>query len=139
MVSRSSAFEGARKHTGKASWAFARWEQPLKTAYKPAQGGALTGPTWWRCTFKAAGDGQPLMLDLAGMTKGQIYVNDRHVGRYFVAEASGKDVGTQQVYYIPEPFYQAGKDNTLVLFEEHAGNPSQVSLAGEKGAWPIRA
>ncbi|MCH7961341.1 MAG: beta-galactosidase [Planctomycetes bacterium] len=139
LVSRSSAFEGARKHTGKASWAFARWEQPLKTAYKPAQGGGLNGPTWWRCTFKTAGDGQPLMLDLAGMTKGQIYVNDRHIGRYFVAEASGKDVGTQQVYYVPEPFYQAGKDNTLVLFEEHAGNPSKVSLAGEKGAWPIRA
>ena len=140
LVAKSAAFEGTDKHTGKASWAFARWEQPKRIAFRaPAKGVVPVGPTWWRSTFKAPGEPQPLMLDLTGMTKGQIYVNNRDVGRYFVADPSGKTLPSQQVYYIPEPFVVPGKDNTIVIFDEHGGHPSKITIAGERGATPIRA
>ncbi len=140
LAAKAPAFEGTSKHTGKAQWSFARWEQPKRIAFKaPAKGLKPMGPTWWRTTFKAPGERHPLMLDLTGMTKGQIYVNDRDVGRYFVADPAGKTLPSQQTYYIPEPFYEPGKDNTLVLFEEHGGNPSRVTIAIERGPTPFPA
>ena len=48
----------------------------------------------------------PLMLDVAGMTKGQIYINNRHLGRYFVATA------TLQVTVLPHSFEFEGEEVT---------------------------
>jgi len=133
--------EGASDFTAKASWAFAKWEPPARTAFKEVSRSEINqikSPSWWRCSFRGSDSDRPIAIDLTGMTKGQIYVNDRHLGRYFVADPSGKAVPPQSVYYIPEPMLDPNEENELTLFDEHGGNPSRVSITHAKSA-PIRA
>ncbi len=70
----------------------------------------------------------PLYLNLEGMTKGQVYVNGRHLGRYFVATAEGKAVPPQHQYLIPGAWLKAGEANEVVLFDEHEREPMQVKV-----------
>jgi hypothetical protein len=122
--------------TGKAEWAFAKWETPPASAFKPASGRSLTGrhePTWWKSTFKLT-HAAPLALTLSGMTKGQVYVNGRHVGRYFQAEASGAAVPPGLPVHVPKGWLKVGEENELVLFDEHGGHPARVELSAVEPA-----
>ncbi len=121
--------------TAKGEWAFARWEPPRASAFhknKPA--GKLEVPCWWKTHFRCADGHTPLRLDLTGMTKGQIYVNGRDAGRYFVATPDGKPVEPRTRPYIPPAWIRAGDDNELLIFDEHGGNPAKVHLIPEVGA-----
>ena len=69
----------------------------------------------------------------------QFYVNGKHVGRYFVATADGKAVPPQSRYVIPGPWLHAGRNNDLVIFEEHGANPGRCRVLYEEGPAPIRA
>ncbi|MFG0283711.1 MAG: beta-galactosidase [Phycisphaerales bacterium JB039] len=134
--------EGAASFTENASWAFAKWEPPAPSSYQDASKNALrrrTAPTWWRSAFTSSETDSPLMADLSGMTKGQIYINGRHLGRYFVSEAQGKTTPPQQVYFIPGSWVRSGSDNELVLFDEHGAAPSKVRLYYETQSTPILA
>ena len=73
------------------------------------------------------------------MSKGQLYVNGRHVGRYWVATGSGKHVGPQTRWLIPQAWLKAGEENELVLFDEHGGNPAKVKLAFDTDSHVIHA
>jgi len=122
-------FEATENFTEKAEMSFAKWESPSAAAYAPAKAGAKhAGPTWWRCTFSLDKSGDPLFIEPAGMTKGQIYINGRHLGRYFVATADGKPVPPQDRYHIPDSWLKPGQPNDLVLFEEHGAPPTKVRL-----------
>jgi hypothetical protein len=132
--------EGVAGISSKGKWAFATWQEPNTTAYRPVAKTALGEaklPTWWRTTFKATDTDAPLYVDLAGMTKGQLYVNGRHVGRYFVATSDGKPVGDRTRYLLPQPWLTPGEGNELVLFDEHGGNPGKAKLAYDNAAAPI--
>lgn len=127
--------------TGKAAWAFAKWEPPHETMFDPVSKSRLgdqTGPTWWCCEFEAAAGSAPLWLDLTGMTKGQVYLNGHNVGRYFRATADGEDVQPVAPVWLPSPWLREGR-NELMLFDEHGGNPSKVRLAFDTGPGPISA
>lgn len=128
--------EGAENLTAKADWAFARWEPPPPDAYlRSAKREALAaGPVWWRSTFTADDSETPLMLDVTGMTKGQIYVNNRHIGRYFRATADGAPVPPQARYFIPRPWVESGVLNELMLFDEHGGNAAACRLIADENA-----
>jgi hypothetical protein len=76
----------------------------------------------------------PVMLRIEGMTKGQLYVNKRHIGRYWVATAEGKRVPPQSMYLIPRPWLNAGEANDLMLFDEHGGNPSRCRVVADPAA-----
>lgn len=116
--------------SAKADWAFAKWEQPKTSAFKPPKAsGDRKGPTWWRSTFKLADAHSPVFFDATGLTKGQLYVNGRHVCRYFVATPTGKLVPPQQSYFIPGAWLHAGEDNEIVIFDEHGGNPARCRLS----------
>lgn len=110
--------------TAKADWAFAKWEQPAASAFH-APKGKSHGPTWWRATLHHAACPSPLYLELDGVTKGQIFVNGRHLGRYFVATHEGKNVGPQSRWFVPASWLKAGADNEVVIFDEHGGNPAK--------------
>lgn len=112
--------------TAKADWAFARWEPPRASAYGKSKGEG--GPTWWRAKFGKITGAEPLFFDATGLTKGQLYVNGRHVCRYFVATAGGKHVGPQTLYSIPSPWLHAEQDNDLLIFDEHGGSPQRTRL-----------
>jgi hypothetical protein len=117
-----------------AEWAFAKWEMPRPTAYQKFKpGGARGCPAWWRAHFRPAASQQALLFEAAGLTKGQLYVNDRHVCRYFVATPDGKHIPPQQFYYIPAPWLRPDEENELLIFDEHGGNPSKCRLLYENG------
>lgn len=140
-VSSHVAFsEGTDSPTLKADWAFAKWEPPAASAFHPPKAGksGADGPAWWKARFTAGPVGAPLFLELAGMTKGQIYINDRHLGRYFNQGPDGKPVPGQSRWHIPRAWLRAG-ENDLLLFDEHGGQPAKVRLVADAEITPITA
>lgn len=125
--------ECAENLTAKAEWAFAKWEQPSGSGFRGAKPVAAPGPTWWRGSFTASASDTPLYLDLTGMTKGQIYIDDRHLGRYFVSMPGVGAVGPQSQHLIPSAWIKPGEPQEIVLFDEHGGNPSRCRLVYADG------
>lgn len=116
--------------TIKGEWAFAKWEPPASEAFHKS-GRHAPGPCWWRCAFDAGDGDAPLLLDCTGLTKGQLYVNGRHVGRYFVATATGKKVGPQTRCVIPRSFLSADGEDEMVIFDEHGHAPTRCKLLAD--------
>jgi hypothetical protein len=114
--------------TEKADWAFAKWERPSEAMFHALRGHSHgRGPEWFRTTFACTGDG-PLAMTTTGLSKGQVYVNGRHIGRYFSATHDGKAVGPQTELVIPTAALKAGEGNELLIFDEHGHLPSKVRL-----------
>lgn len=127
-----SVWEGTNELTAKATWAFAKWEPPIPTAFEPApKGPPQPGlPTWWKTTFQRSDAGDSVVLHLAGLTKGFVYVNDQPVGRYFVATADGTQVPPMETLVLHASMLVDG-ENELVIFDEHGGNPNKCKLVLE--------
>ncbi|MEC9373179.1 MAG: beta galactosidase jelly roll domain-containing protein, partial [Planctomycetota bacterium] len=126
-------YEGVNGLTEGAEWAFAKWERPEKGRFesvsKSAMGGSkLNEPTWWRCTFKVKDAAAPLHFDASGLTKGQIFVNGRNLGRYWVTTPSNKKVPPQTQSYIPEAWLNLEGENEIVIFDEHGATPNRCKL-----------
>ncbi len=137
LISGVEFLEGVAGLTSDAELAFAKWEVPAPAAFKASgksdtKSATKSGkglPVWWRCTFTVDESGAPLYMHPAGLTKGQWYVNGRHVGRYFVALANGKPVPPQDRYLVPTAWLKPGQPNELTVFDEHGASPSRVKLA----------
>lgn len=114
--------------TDAATWAFTPWSVPGAQAFSKGPARPAGEPCWWRCTFGVRHTDVPLWLEPIGMTKGQLVLNGRNAGRYFVATATGKAVPPQQRYYLPEPWLRTDADNELMLFDEHGARPARVRL-----------
>jgi hypothetical protein len=133
-------WEGVRNATEHAQWAFARWEPPDTRAFRALTKSVPTGasadpdgrPAWWRGTFTLAHARTPLFFDAAGLSKGQLFLNGRNLGRYFVATREGTPVPPQSRYYLPEPWLNPGKPNTVMIFDEHGFGPGSCKLVTEK-------
>ncbi len=147
LTKAANFYEGVECLTEEAQWAFAKWEEPGANAFEPVQKKDMTGsgrgagPTWWRGTFTPDDSGRGVLLEAAGMSKGQIYINGRHLGRYFVAAPAARGmtpVGPQTHYHIPASWLKPDEPNELLLFDEHGGNPSRCKLAYENGGSPTR-
>ncbi|KAH6810404.1 beta-galactosidase 8 [Perilla frutescens var. frutescens] len=104
---------------------------------------------WYKTTFDAPTGSSPVAIDFSGMGKGQAWINGESIGRYWpihVAPNAGctescdyrgsfspsrcmKNCGkpTQQFYHVPRSWLQPSS-NTLVLFEEMGGDPTQISF-----------
>jgi hypothetical protein len=124
--------------TERGEWAFARWEPPATTAFhKTARPGGGHQPVWWRCEMEVEDSESPVLLDATGMTKGQIYVNGRHLCRYWVATAEHRHVPPQTRYFIPRPWLKVGEASELMLFDEHGGNPSRCRLVSGRDGWAV--
>lgn len=119
--------------TAKAQWAFAKWEPPAPSMFRAVTKAAATAgaaaamPTWWRTQLHVADVRRPLRLELAGMTKGQLYLNGMNIGRYFVASAGAgaAPVPGPSSVLLPEAFLRHGA-NELTLFDEFGGTPAKV-------------
>jgi hypothetical protein len=115
--------------TQNGQWSFAKWERPPESAYHALRGHSHgKGPEWFRTTFTVNGTGAPLYFTTAGLSKGQLYVNGRHVGRYFTATEDGHDVGPQTELLIPSSALKHDVANELVIFDEHGHLPSRAKL-----------
>ncbi|CAL1397860.1 unnamed protein product [Linum trigynum] len=109
---------------------------------------------WYKTTFRSPEGNGPLVLDLAGMGKGEAWVNGQSIGRYwstYLSPAAGcsdtcdyrgphdaKSCLTkcgqpsQTLYHIPRSWVHSG-DNLLVLREELGGDPMQISVLSHTG------
>ena len=122
-------FECVETITEKGQWAFAKWERPAESAYHPLRGHSHgKGPEWFRATFSASVTGSPLYFVTTGLSKGQIYVNGKHIGRYFTETADGHAVGPQVEFLIPPAALKAEGVNEIVVFDEHGHLPSRTKL-----------
>ena len=118
-------FECTADLTAKGAWSLARWEAPaVFEDADPASHTADGLPRWWRGRFTMKSPPrEPLLLDPRGLTKGQLYLNGRNVGRYWSDTARG-----QQGLYLPEPWLRTGEPNELQIFDEHGASPRSVRL-----------
>uniref|UniRef100_A0A0D3HCC2 Beta-galactosidase n=1 Tax=Oryza barthii TaxID=65489 RepID=A0A0D3HCC2_9ORYZ len=108
--------------------------------------------TWYKTTFQAPAGQDTVVVDLLGLNKGVAWVNGNNLGRYwpsytaaemggchhcdyrgvFRIEGDGQKCLTgcgepsQRYYHVPRSFLKNGEPNTLILFEEAGGDPSQV-------------
>lgn len=104
---------------------------------------------WYKTNFDAPAGNDPIAIDFTGMGKGEAWVNGQSIGRYWptnIAPQSGcatscnyrgayssskclKNCGkpSQKLYHVPRSFVQPS-GNTLVLFEEMGGDPTQISF-----------
>lgn len=133
--------EGVGDLTAKGEWAFAKWEPPQQMFYQDVSKADMAGvktPAWWRSTFDAEPADVPLYLELAGLTKGQVYLNGAHLGRYFVCTPEGAEVPPVGRILLPDALLR-GAGNDLVIFDEHGGNPSKLRLVHDAEGTPIRA
>lgn len=114
--------------TEKAKWWYARWEMPRTKDFGELPEKLPSQPMFFRTTFKTKNHDYPLMLDISGMTKGQIFLNGHNVGRYFVGTTKGEKIGPQRQYYLPEPWLNLDCENELVIFDEHGKSPAKTKL-----------
>jgi hypothetical protein len=127
LSGQTELYEGDTAISDKAEWAFAKWEPPRGSAFhKPKSGEPHNGPTWWRANFPVS-EPHALLFEAAGLTKGQIYINGKHLCRYFVATAGGKAVPPQSQYLIPAPWLMEG-ENEIMVFDEHGASPGRTRL-----------
>ncbi|MCC7389150.1 MAG: beta-galactosidase [Phycisphaerales bacterium] len=132
-LARSTTFlEGKDTLGAKVDWAFAQWEPPAPTAFDPITR-APTGPVWYQAEFETPEPDRNVILTIAGLSKGQFYLNGRHVGRYFVA-SGGKAVPPQTEYLLPRSWMYEDGPNELRLFDEHGGDPTKCTLAAVRKA-----
>ncbi|KAG8385614.1 hypothetical protein BUALT_Bualt03G0063400 [Buddleja alternifolia] len=109
---------------------------------------------WYKTAFLAPEGKGPLSLNLAGMGKGQAWINGQSIGRYwssYLSPSSGcsedcdyrgtydaskclKKCGqpAQTLYHVPRSWIQPG-ENLLVIHEELGGDPSTISLLTRTG------
>ncbi|QJD88406.1 glycoside hydrolase family 35 protein [Cohnella herbarum] len=71
----------------------------------------LAMPTFYRGTLEITGECADTFLKTEGWTKGNVWINGFHLGRYW-------ERGPQQTLYVPAPLLKQG-DNEVVLFELH--------------------
>lgn len=141
LASTTNFTEGADSVTTKADWAFAKWEPPAKVDYDDVAKtklGSFKGPTWYRTEFTIDPEGTPLRLDMSGLSKGVVYLNDQHLGRYFLETGTRKQVGPSTTMLLPESVIKAGKKNVLTIFDEHGNTPAKTKLVFDKNSLPIR-
>ncbi|XP_065347232.1 beta-galactosidase-1-like protein 2 [Cloeon dipterum] len=87
------------------------WVQGL-TGWQTLVGGeALSGPLLLRTTFSITGAPTDTFLDMSAWSKGSIFVNGFHLGRFF-------HLGPLRTNYIPAPLLKEGL-NEIIVFEHY--------------------
>ncbi|MFZ4573542.1 MAG: beta-galactosidase [Phycisphaerales bacterium] len=120
-------YEGLSGLCAKSEMAFAKWEPPAATTFGPAKTDKTEGPKWWKASFTPGDSDGSLYFEATGLAKGQLYVNGRHLCRYFVAVGNQR-VEPQQRYYIPRSMVRPKQPNEIMLFDEEGASPAKARL-----------
>ncbi len=104
--------------TADSTWQFRPWLTTVPATEKaPSAPKGL--PAWFRASFTAKGDEEPLFLKIAGAYKGQIFLNGHNAGRFW-------SIGPQQYYYLPSAWLK--HRNELLIFSENGAPPTGSRL-----------
>ncbi|KAJ1254837.1 hypothetical protein BS78_K319500 [Paspalum vaginatum] len=95
------------------------WTTINNLAYSPL--------TWYKTTFPTPAGSDAVTLNLAGMGKGEVWINGESIGRYWVSFKAPSGNPSQSLYHIPRQFLNP-QDNILVIFEEMGGDPQQITV-----------
>ncbi len=101
--------------TDGATWSVRRWRLP-------EPGGPVVGkgqPAWYVAKFKYTRQTEAVFFHVAGAKKGQIFLNGRNCGRFWIVEP-------QRDYYLPKCWLR--EENELLVFEESGAIPSGSKL-----------
>jgi hypothetical protein len=125
-----SLFEVAGGLAGDAELAFAKWEVPTAANFAPKRPAQVPGglPGWWRAGFTLPKGVRSAWFEADGLSKGQVFINGKHLGRYFVATENGKAVPPQTRYHIPPHMLRAEESNELMIFDEHGSSPGKCGV-----------
>ncbi|KAJ1725050.1 hypothetical protein LPJ61_005677, partial [Coemansia biformis] len=102
----------------------------------------------------AGGEDQRLGVDLSSMTKGQLWINGHHLGRYWLRRAPSKESHrpcqscsyggwygpdsmcrqrcgepSQRYYHLPRSYLDPTGHNVLYVLEELGGRPEDIAIA----------
>jgi len=127
--------ESANAITDKCEWSFAKWEMPAEVEFDSIAKSKMKttkAPSWWRASFDTPDVKVALSLDLSGLSKGQVYLNDQALGRYFVETNEGKAVEPTMPLVIPCSLLNDGEENELTIFDEFGASPSKVKVIVER-------
>jgi hypothetical protein len=141
LAAATSFVEGVDSITAKATWSFAKWEPPAPsdfTVVPKNKLGSFKTPTWFKSSFQIDPEDAPVHLDLTGLTKGQVFLNDQHLGRYFVETATHKAVGPSTTMLLPNANIRAGRKNELLIFDEHGGSPAKLKIMVDNASVSIK-
>ncbi|MDX2114118.1 MAG: beta-galactosidase [Planctomycetota bacterium] len=124
-------WESEQALAAKGSWAFARWEPPAASKFRPLASAkaasAFKGkPVWYRCRFRSDPGAGALYFDASGLSKGQLYLNGRNLCRYFVTTRAGKPVPPQTLHVLPDAWLATAELNELLIFDEHGCPPDKT-------------
>lgn len=77
-------------------------------------GDSLEGPLLIKTKFIISGAPMDTFLDMRGWSKGSIFVNGFHLGRYF-------HIGPQLTNYIPAPLLKQGENEvrTIIFYKKN--------------------
>jgi len=84
-----------------------------------AQAAAADGPGFYAGTFQISTPGDAF-LDMRGWTKGTVWVNGHHLGRFW-------DIGPQQTLYVPGPWLRPGTNEVIVFTFDR---PEKLEMRG---------
>lgn len=121
-------YEVVGQLTAKAEWSFAKWDAPTPSLYEQSKARTPHMPAWSKCTFQMPETDAPALLELGGVTKGQVYINGKHLGRYFATTGDGKSVSPQERLFIPRAWLKVNAENEITFFDEHGGNPAKCRI-----------
>lgn len=126
-------FECTASITGKAKWSFARWEPPAATALKAIAKSAFKSvagrPCWWGSRFSIDAGDRPLAVDVAGLSRGHVFVNGRPLGRYVATQPGGKGGGPVPRLSLPASWLDEGGTGELLIFDELGAAPTGCRIA----------
>ncbi|MHC5022724.1 MAG: beta-galactosidase [Planctomycetota bacterium] len=132
LAGATTIYECVAKITGAAAWSFAKWEPPAESGYEAVSRNGARGlrgcPCWWRGRFALAASDLPVWLDTTGLSKGQVFLNGRNLGRYFTATADGRAAGPQKRLLLPGPWLSEDGSNEIVVFDEHGFDPVRTKV-----------
>jgi hypothetical protein len=132
ITTHTKLYEAVEVVSKQAAWAFAKWQPPAESSYVPlvkTESKSLRGtPAWFKTVCRVREGAGPLWIDTAGLSKGQIYVNKKNLGRYFTARADGKAVGPQRKLYLPASWVHNDQPNELLIFDEHGFDPGKLAI-----------
>ncbi|RLN28712.1 beta-galactosidase 7-like [Panicum miliaceum] len=88
----------------------------------------LSNRLWgYQTTFATPTGNDAVALNLAGLGKGEVWINGESIGRYWVSFKAPSSNPSPSLYHVPRHFLRP-QGNTLVLFEEMGGNPEKITV-----------
>jgi len=136
VAKRAKLYECVETISDGARWSFARWEPPIASSYRETSSGdarSLRGvPCWWRTHVEVTPHELPRWFDTNGLSKGQVFINGKNLGRYFTATRDGKSVGPQRRLHVPDSLLKINHNNEIVVFDEHGFTPHHTAIVARE-------